>query len=249
MKNKFLKKFVSLFGYKLVEKNFIKNNRILSENEAINLKLILKNIFKKKDIQNLIQIGANDGISFDEINYFIKKYKVKSILVEPINENFLKLKSNYENYDFVKFENSAISTSKKISHLYKVNPKFIKNYGNHIPAIPSFDKNHLIKHGVKNSHIIIEKVNSLTVKDLLNKYQIKNLDLFFVDAEGYDGHIVSDLLNETNQRPIIIFEYVHIDNKVFENLIKLLISKKFLYFSLSECVVVFPEEENIDISF
>ena len=48
MKNKFLKKFVSLFGYKLVEKNFIKNNRILSENEAINLKLILKNIFKKK---------------------------------------------------------------------------------------------------------------------------------------------------------------------------------------------------------
>ena len=87
------------------------------------------------------------------------------------------------------------------------------------------------------------------MKDLLNKYQIKNLDLFFVDAEGYDGHIVSDLLNETNQRPIIIFEYVHIDNKVFENLIKLLISKKFLYFSLSECVVVFPEEENIGISF
>ena len=67
MKNKFLKKFVSLFGYKLVEKNFIKNNRILSENEAINLKLILKNIFKKKNIQNLIQIGANDGISFNEI--------------------------------------------------------------------------------------------------------------------------------------------------------------------------------------
>ena len=56
MKNKFLKKFVSLFGYKLVEKNFVKNNRILSKNEAMDLKLILKNIFEKKNIQNLIQI-------------------------------------------------------------------------------------------------------------------------------------------------------------------------------------------------
>ena len=249
MKNKFLKKFVSLFGYKLVEKNFVKNNRILSKNEAMDLKLILKNIFEKKNIQNLIQIGANDGVSFDEINYFIKKYKVRSILVEPINENFLKLKSNYVNCDFVTLENFAISTSEKIGHLYKVNPKFIKNYGNHIPAIPSFDKKHLIKHGVKNSHIVTEKVNSLTVKDLLDKHQIKKLDLFFVDAEGYDGHIVNDLLNKTNQRPIIIFEYVHINNKVFENLIKLLISKKFSYFSLSECIVVFPQEENIEISF
>ena len=81
MKNKFLKKFVSLFGYKLVEKNFVKNNRILSKNEAMDLKLILKNIFEKKNIQNLIQIGANDGVSFDEINYFIKRYKVIRIYV------------------------------------------------------------------------------------------------------------------------------------------------------------------------
>ena len=44
------------------------------------------------------------------INHYIKKYKIKSLLVEPILENFEKLKKNYENYlDFVKLENSAIS--------------------------------------------------------------------------------------------------------------------------------------------
>ena len=45
--------------------------------------------------------------------------------------------------------------------------KILRYYGNHIPAISSFDNKHLIKHGVKNSHIIKEKVQSLTIKNLL----------------------------------------------------------------------------------
>ena len=73
--------------------------------------------------------------------------------------------------------------------IYKVDTKFLKYYGNHIPAISSFDNKHLIKHGVKSSHIK-EKVRSLTIKKLLEKYNIINLDLLFVDAEGYDGNIV-----------------------------------------------------------
>ena len=88
MKNKFLKKVINLFGYKLIEKKLVKNNRILSKNAVLNLRLILSNIFEKNNIKNLVQIGANDGISFDELNYFIKKNKVKSVLVEPIIENF-----------------------------------------------------------------------------------------------------------------------------------------------------------------
>ena len=94
MKNKFLKKISNIFGYKLIEKNLIKNNQVLSENSILNIKLVLDNIFKKKKIEDLIQIGANDGIAFDELNFFIKKYKVKSVLVEPINENYEKLKNN-----------------------------------------------------------------------------------------------------------------------------------------------------------
>ncbi|MDC3400355.1 hypothetical protein OAX33_00005, partial [Candidatus Pelagibacter ubique] len=80
-------------------------------------------------------------------------------------------------------------------------------------------------------------------------YKIINLDLFFVDAEGYDGNIVTDLLNDTNLRPIIIFEYIHIDNITFQNLLNLLTKKNFFYFNISECLIVFPEEKKIQISF
>ena len=249
MENKFLKKIVNFFGYKLINKKHIKNNRILSSNSVLKIDAILKNIFEKHNIKNVLQIGANDGISFDELNYFIKKYKSKSILVEPIQQIFLKLKENYKNFENVIFDNSAIISDEKISYLFKVNEKFLDKYGNHIPAISSFDKQHLINHGVKNSHIVKEKVNSLTIKDLISKHSIRNLDLFFVDAEGYDGKIVYDLLTQSDLRPIIIFEYIHIQNDFFQKLIDLFTSKNFLYFCIGECIISFPEEKKIELSF
>jgi FkbM family methyltransferase len=249
MIKKFLKKLSNFFGYKLIEKNLIKNNQTLYKNSTLNIKLILNNIFKQNKIENLIQIGANDGVAFDELNFFIKEYKVKSILVEPIKENYTKLKTNYKKFDFVKLENSAISDDNVINYIYKVDPKFYKYYGNHIPAISSFDNKHLIKHGVKNSHIKKEKVNSLTINELLKKYNMTNLDLFFVDAEGYDGNIVYDFLEKTNLRPIIIFEYIHINNQIFKDLIKKLLTKEYFYFCIAECIFAFPEEKKIEISF
>ena len=249
MNGKFLKKLSNIFGYKLIEKNLVKNNQSLSENSILNIKLILNNIFSKNKIENLIQIGANDGVAFDELNFFIKKYKINSVLVEPIYESYKKLQNNYKNFNFVKLENSAISDDNTINYLYKVDTKFLKYYGNHIPAISSFDNKHLIKHGVESSHIKKEKVQSLTIKNLLEKYNITNLDLFFVDAEGYDGNIVCDFLDKVNFRSIIIFEYIHINNVIFKNLIKKLLDKNYSYFCVAECVIAFPEEKKIDISF
>ncbi len=247
MKNKILNKIVNLFGYKLIEKNYVRNDKILSNRTVLNINTVLKNIFNKKDIKTIIQIGANDGLSFDELNYFIKKYQSKSILVEPIFEIFTKLKQNYKNYQNVFFENSAISVDENIKYLFKVNKKFLNKYGSHIPAISSFDKNHLMKHGVSKSHIVEEKVKTLSISSLIEKYQIKNLDLFFVDAEGYDGKIVYDFLSKSNFRPIIILEYIHIDNIFFQKLLNLFKDKNFSYFKVSECLIAFPEEEKIEI--
>ena len=113
MKNKLLKKIVGLFGYRLIEKRVIKNDRLLSKNSSLNINKILKTIFLNNNTQNLIQIGANDGLSFDHINFYIKEYKCRSLLVEPIKTNFLLLKENYKKFPFVNFENSAIQLMMK----------------------------------------------------------------------------------------------------------------------------------------
>ena len=87
----------------------------------------------------------------------------------------------------------TISANKEINYLYKVNPNKILNYGHHMPGITSFDRNHLIKHGVKKKDIIKESVKSISIKDLIYKHKLNTFDLLIIDAEGYDGNIVIDL--------------------------------------------------------
>ena len=242
MTNKILKKIVGVFDYKLVEKNLIKNNRLIHSKSILNLNLILKKIFDSQKIKCLIQIGANDGSRFDELNIFIKKYKIKSILVEPINEYFEELKKNYKNFENVYCENSAITVGTKEKEIFVVNNKNLNDYDEHIKGISSFDKKHLIKHGVKSNHILKKKINCISILNLLKKYNISDLDILFIDAEGYDGDILIDFFNSSNQEPILIFEYIHIENKIFKDLVNILSKKNYSYFNINENLICLPKK-------
>tara|TARA_B110000967_G_C18855871_1_gene547194 strand:- start:1033 stop:1788 length:756 start_codon:yes stop_codon:yes gene_type:complete len=244
MRHKLLKKIIGAFGYKLISKNTIKNERILDDFNYLTLPRILEYLTKNGLIKSIIQIGANDGSRFDILNVFIKKYKIKSILVEPIKENFEELINNYSKVENIIFENSAISVKGEISFLYKVKSQYLNKYGEHVKAISSFNKKHLINHGVKNSHIEKQMINSISIKELLNKHKIENFDLLFLDAEGYDGNIVNDFLDESLLKPYIIFEFIHIDNDIFKILISKLIQKKYNLFNIGENIICVPEEKD-----
>ena len=116
MNNKLLKKICGIFGYRLIDKKTFKNNRILAKNSSLKIQNLLNFYFSKGKINSILQIGANDGVSFDELNHFIKKFKIKSLLVEPIKENFILLEKNYQNLEFIKLENSAIVVNNELSH-------------------------------------------------------------------------------------------------------------------------------------
>ena len=100
---------------------------MISKNTQLNTNNILDKVFGKTKINFLVQIGANDGVRFDNLNFFIKKYKIKSVLVEPVKKYFLSLKSNYKELDFVNLENCAISVNEKKNYIYIVGEKFL-NY-------------------------------------------------------------------------------------------------------------------------
>ena len=88
MHYKFIKKIVEAFGFKLIDKNIIKNERLISKHSFLSIDSILKNLFLSNDIKFLVQIGANDGQRFDAINKFIKSFNPSVIFVEPIRSNF-----------------------------------------------------------------------------------------------------------------------------------------------------------------
>ncbi len=243
MKHKLLKKFVGWFGYKLVEKREIKNDRLLTKKTYINIHNIINFLIKKNEIRTIIQIGANDGKKFDDLSNYIKKNNIKSILVEPIVENFEKLKKNYENLDNVIFENSAVSINNEINLLYKVDEKYLKFYDDYASGITSFKIQHLIKHGIKQNHISSVNVNSISIKDLLIKYKIENLDLLYVDTEGYDGQIVNNFVSNFSLRSYIVFEYIHINENDFNSVIESLLLAKYNFFPINENIFCFPEEK------
>ena len=66
-------------------------------------------MLKKKIINSLIQIGANDGVTHDHLNHVIKKFRLQSLLLEPIKESFLKLIINYSNFENVGLSYYALS--------------------------------------------------------------------------------------------------------------------------------------------
>ena len=239
---KIFKKIAGIFGFKLIDKDLIKNDRELSKHSSLKIDKTLDNLFFDQKINYLIQIGSNDGKRFDSLNKFIKKYSPLSILVEPIKKDFIDLKNNYKGQKNIFFENSAISVNDSINYLYKVNDKKLKFYDEHVKGITSFEIKHLIKHGISKSHIIKETVNSISIDELLSKHSLNQLDLLMVDTEGYDGAIVIDFLSKFSLRPIIIFEYIHINHETFKKLIKLLTLKKFNFYKIDENVICFPDE-------
>ena len=93
MMHKLLTKIMGIFGYKLINKDVFKNSRLISSKSYFKIDQLLEILFKEKRISYLIQVGANDGKRFDILNQYIKKYNTKSLLVEPIKENFYELRN------------------------------------------------------------------------------------------------------------------------------------------------------------
>jgi|688.fasta_scaffold427941_1 FkbM family methyltransferase len=246
--SKILKKFCGIFGYKLLPKNYIKNKNYLLNFSSLKLEKIIAYLAEKKIINSLVQIGANDGVSHDHLHNIIKKFQLKSLLLEPIKKYFLDLQNNYLNFDNVKIENSALSVNNEITFLYMVNPEYSNKYGTISSGISSFYKKHLIRHGIKKKHIVQEKVNQISFDVLLQKYNFKSFDLLLIDTEGYDCQIVNDFFLKIKKiRPIIIFEWSHIKNSELEDTLYIIIKNNYSFFPIGDDVFCYPSEK--DISF
>ena len=194
----------------------------------------------------MIQIGANDGTTHDHLYDLIKKFRVKSLLLEPIKESFLNLTRNYSNFENIRFENSALSINSEILFLYRVNPEYFYKYGSLPLGLTSFYKEHLIKHGIKAKHIIKEKVNQISFEQLLKKYNLSTFDLLVIDTEGYDCNIVNNFfLKIKNIRPIIVFEWSHIKQEELQETLNKILKNNYSFFPIGDDIFCFPIEKNI----
>lgn len=192
-------------------KNFFKNQ----------IYLILSAFAENKKNLNLIQVGANDGVTGDPIHLFIKenKNKVRAVFFEPQSKAFKKLIKNYKDYKNFYFINKAVGIEGK-RMFYSVSKSFSKKHNvdfngisslkreNVISRIKNYEDCNINKHLVKKKIIVVSLIKELKkiLKDKSSSF-LKNAALLQIDAEGLDAEIIYSI-NLKVLKPFLI-NYEH----------------------------------------
>ena len=161
-----------------------------------------------------VQIGANDGYTADPIYNLVKKYGWSGVLVEPVPEYFQKLKQSYKGVPNLSFANVAIADKNGYKTLYGFSdqaPFWIKL---HTKTKNSFSKKTILSHSwyMPNleKFIVGQKVKAINVETLIKEYTEGNVDMIFIDTEGYDFEILKQF-DLKNLRPsVVYYEHKHL---------------------------------------
>jgi FkbM family methyltransferase len=238
-KYKILKKIIGGLGYKLVDKNSIKSDRIINQ-KTYNVSDFLRKLFKENKLKKVIQIGSNDGSSDDFLKKCINK-NTSAILIEPIENAFIKLKKNYQDFEKIIFLNIAIDTENNKKEIFYVNERFYPYYEKKykdknvdwLNVLASFNKANLISHGIK--------IECKKISTLINLYKYEDLDLLLIDTEGYDAILVDDFLSSTKLKPLIIFEWIHIEYIKLDQLLTKLKQMNYNILKIDKDLICFQE--------
>lgn len=157
------------------------------------LSLLVTKYFKDKS-PVLVQIGANDGITFDPINSSITP-QWRGVLVEPDPTAHKKLQQTYKNYPNLYLDNVAIAQKHGTLKL-------------HLGQNSLWSSTNQKVAGMNAATTETHDVTAEPLKSFLARHNISNIDIFIVDAEGDDFQIVQQLF-DLNLRPRII-QYEHI---------------------------------------
>ncbi len=157
----------------------------------------------------VLQIGACDGVMEDPIHKWIEKYRWQGILVEPQIKEFERLKNNYRNSNNLRFENVAIAETSGLRPLYKVKDENIEaDWQRGVASLfakPSLEKQDMVT---------TEMVQCVTFDTLLNRHQVKRIDLLQIDVEGYDYELLKLFDFERIKPQLIRYEHRHLKPSV-----------------------------------
>jgi len=175
---------------------------------------------QERDVQ-LLQVGANDGVSNDPIFEFVKEHIDSAAFVEPQPDAFRKLQENYADKPNFTFIKGVVFSHDTQMPMYRISPdkesEYKAIYKTHANAsgVTSLDYNHVrnfllkiapayFKDNDVEQWIETFDVEAMTFDTLLTKYDLAAVDILQVDAEGYDYEIVQMALSSNAISPLVI---------------------------------------------
>ncbi len=175
------------------------------------LRPILESNFKKTF--KFVQVGANDGKSFDYLYDFVTVRESVGLVIEPISQYFKELKKNYRDYQNIRCLNVAIHATFHQVGVFKINPEFEYLYPDWVRGSASFNSTHLTNCVAKVNfdHLVEERVEAKNISKILeeNSFTV-NLDYLQIDTEGYDYEVLKQIDFNIFKPSIIRYEFVNL---------------------------------------
>ena len=196
---------LGFIGYSFQPVEWYRESRLECERKRLEEMILRDQIQRAGNQFFFVQIGANDGASFDNLYEVVTKHNLRGVVVEPIRDLYRELCANYRQYPVTPVNVALHRTAKEIQ-MYRPSPE-AKNLPEWSKATPTVRPELHKQTGIPSESIIEETVKCVTWDELLEQNQISRIDYLQIDTEGYDYEIMQ-MLDFQKLRPAIIkFEH------------------------------------------
>ncbi len=144
---------------------------------------------------HFVQIGSNDGVANDPLFETVLAEGWTGLAVEPIPRLFEQLTANYRDAPGVRTANVAIGDEDGSTTIYEVRPE--PGDPAWVTQIASLDREVVLRHAYAlpdlENRIVPTEVESARLPSLLERWDVRSIDVLHIDAEGFDDEIIRQI--------------------------------------------------------
>jgi len=178
----------------------------------------------------IILIGANDGLSFDNLFQSLNPKLVSGLVLEPSEKYFSSLQINLKDFSKLKLLNLAVTKTDRKIQLFQLSESGLNKLPDWGRGLGSISKEHLLQNSeIDESDIEVIEVQGVNLMTLLQKYsEFSKIDYFQIDTEGHDAEILSSINFNFFEFSMIKFEWVNLSSDDHLTCSKLLENRGFV---------------------
>jgi FkbM family methyltransferase len=157
-----------------------------------------------------IQVGAHDGVRFDDLYGKVTAVNARGIVIEPLPRYFARLRMNYEDYPGVIPLNVALHPTAQLLTLHHVLPEAVTS--GRLPSwaggTGSANPTHHLPLGIPVDAMTTTTVPAASLRQIIEQHAVSRIDLLQIDTEGFDLDVL-EMIPFDHVRPRLIkFEHV-----------------------------------------
>jgi len=152
---------------------------------------------------SFIQIGANDGISFDDFFWTVLRFNCRGLAIEPMRDAFERLQHNYRPYPRVTPIRCAVHPTEPTVTIHRLKPHAYADAPATAYGSASLDTSWLHAQGVEADQLEPERVPARPLMHIVEEHGMHTPDVLQIDTEGFDDQVIG-MIDFDRFRPRLI---------------------------------------------